>query len=520
MRQAIRQAAAEEMAATACEPRGPERIQHVADRVLGRLELTSEYLGFAMVVAANAYWGESLRAVPFHRRLLLLPRCLTCGAASGRGDADRPGRSEGIESIRRRARAMGYRIIEADGTPVVLEALAQNDVAAIVGVACLDSLEAVFRKVWHLGIPAVAVPLLNGNCRNTTVDLGWVGEYVDGHDPSGEPPSTGYLPALQAATAIFSPPRLDELLRDREPAPQCGALGEVARIGRDWLASGGKRLRPFIMLAAATPPGPEGQSPTPSEEMVRVALAIEAFHKASLAHDDIEDDDDERYGQPTLHRRYGQAAAINVGDYLQGLGYRLIASVAGGVGTETAAAVVAMMSRAHQHLAQGQGAELAWRREGRLAPAVRDVLRMYALKTAPAFAAALGSGVRLSGAGGADDRRLEAFSRYVGVGYQVLNDLDDWAADVRHTRPTYLTALAAEIAGPDKRDALVEAIRHCRHSAGTTEALGRRFDALGVFDQAEQFVARLRQRAKRLAEQFEGRTLRELCTFLVDFILT
>src|SRR6185503_2935803 len=56
----------------------------------------------------------------------------------------------------------------------------------------------------------------------------------------------------------------------------------------------------------------------------RAALAIECFHKASLVHDDIEDDDTFRYGRETLHRQYGVGTAINIGDYLIGLGYRLV----------------------------------------------------------------------------------------------------------------------------------------------------------------------------------------------------
>ena len=52
------------------------------------------------------------------------------------------------------------------------------------------------------------------------------------------------------------------------------------------------------------------------------ALAMEVFHKASLVHDDIQDNDPYRYGQETLHRRYGVGTAINVGDYLIGMGYR------------------------------------------------------------------------------------------------------------------------------------------------------------------------------------------------------
>jgi len=56
----------------------------------------------------------------------------------------------------------------------------------------------------------------------------------------------------------------------------------------------------------------------------RAAVAIETFHKASLVHDDIEDDDAYRYGHETLHRVHGVGTAINVGDYLIGLGYRCV----------------------------------------------------------------------------------------------------------------------------------------------------------------------------------------------------
>ncbi len=52
----------------------------------------------------------------------------------------------------------------------------------------------------------------------------------------------------------------------------------------------------------------------------RIAMSMEAFHKASLVHDDIEDDDRYRYGSQTLHNRYDVNTAINVGDYLIGLG--------------------------------------------------------------------------------------------------------------------------------------------------------------------------------------------------------
>ncbi len=90
-------------------------------------------------------------------------------------------------------------------------------------------------------------------------------------------------------------------------------------------------------------------------------MSIEAFHKASLVHDDIEDDDQFRYGDPTLHRKFGTATAINVGDYLIGLGYRLISRQAAQIGPDVAADILDRLAEAHLKLSEGQGAELLWR---------------------------------------------------------------------------------------------------------------------------------------------------------------
>ncbi|MEZ6048424.1 MAG: polyprenyl synthetase family protein [Planctomycetaceae bacterium] len=100
-----------------------------------------------------------------------------------------------------------------------------------------------------------------------------------------------------------------------------------------FLQHGGKRFRPFVTLAAYYALNGEAQEQVSNTtekwdiplSVGRVAMAIEAFHKASLVHDDIQDEDQYRYGNETLHRQYGVGQAINIGDYLIGLGYRLLA---------------------------------------------------------------------------------------------------------------------------------------------------------------------------------------------------
>src|SRR5215510_13019499 len=169
-------------------------------------------------------------------------------------------------------------------------------------------------------------------------------------------------------------------------------------IAYDWLVKGGKRFRPFITLAAYDALREDQSIATGDDQTVtlpdavrRVAVAMEAFHKASLVHDDIEDNDEYRYGHQTLHRKHGVSTAINVGDYLLGLGYRMIANESTHLPSEAVAAILKRLSEAHVKLSEGQGAELLWRDEAQKEITLQpiDALKIYALKTAPAFEAAL-----------------------------------------------------------------------------------------------------------------------------------
>jgi geranylgeranyl diphosphate synthase, type II len=112
-------------------------------------------------------------------------------------------------------------------------------------------------------------------------------------------------------------------------------------------------------------------------------MAIEAFHKASLVHDDIEDDDQYRYGQETLHRRYDLGTAINVGDHLIGLGYRLVSSARNEIGAEAAADILDRMSAAHVKLCDGQGAEMAWQSKPNAELTPLDALQIYTPENLP-----------------------------------------------------------------------------------------------------------------------------------------
>ena len=141
--------------------------------------LPEGFVGWTMVVLASAFWHDQVAAVPHSRRLFLLPHCLKhaegcpadydefgldcskCGACS-------------IADFRTMAEDLGYKVLVAEGSPIVLKIIVSGYVDAIVGVACLNVLEKAIDKILLAGIPCMAVPLLSSDCRNTSVDEDWV----------------------------------------------------------------------------------------------------------------------------------------------------------------------------------------------------------------------------------------------------------------------------------------------------------------------------------------------------------
>ena len=171
-----------------------------------------------------------------------------------------------------------------------------------------------------------------------------VDEMSDARQDAPSKTSPTYVHLARAAARMFQPDELERLVPRTRGGPRlaevngdgAGGLDPLAAteaIAYDFLAKGGKYSRPFITLAAydaltgghcAQPNGGDLVRSRITDVVRRTAMSIESFHKASLVHDDIQDGDEFRYGQPTLHIQHGVPTAINVGDYLIGLGYRLV----------------------------------------------------------------------------------------------------------------------------------------------------------------------------------------------------
>lgn len=174
-----------------------------------------------------------------------------------------------------------------------------------------------------------------------------------------------------------------------------------------------KRLRPALLLLSARLGG-GGMGPA----VVRAAAAIELLHEATLYHDDIVDEAEERRGQPSVHASVGTAAAALAGSELLYASVELLAELP--VGMRRA------VGRAGQRLCRGQLRELELIGQPRVS--VRDRLRVMRDKTASLFELATRLGGWLGGLDTVSVAKLTRFGRLLGLAYQLADDLRDLCA--------------------------------------------------------------------------------------------
>lgn len=535
------------------QPLTKDEMEQVARGLLSENNWPEGYLGWAMVTLASEFWREQVMAVPPSRRLFLLPHCLKhaegCPADYDEFGLDcRKCGACSIADFRTEAEDLGYKVLVSEGTPIVLKIITSGHVDAIVGVACLNVLEKAIDKILLAGIPCMAVPLLSSDCRNTSVDEDWVAEMIRLPHQKPEQRTRSYVHLMRASSNLFETEELGRLLpRTRSQTTLAEANGSglnaldpiagTEAVAHDFLARGGKHMRPFATLAVydaltgGTATLAEGAARCEefSDAARRTALAIETFHKASLVHDDIEDDDPFRYGSETLHRQFGIPTAINVGDYLIGAGYRLISREAAALGPETCTRVLDALADAHTRLCEGQGAELIWRDGNNKQLKPLDALKIYALKTAPAFEVALLAGAHLAEKGSEYKEKFANFAKHVGVAFQILNDLKDWhgddhnkltsGSDVFGGRPTVLLALALEALPEAEKEELLSLLSDAPRAESTLRRVKELYEQAKVFEKASRLVDKYQDRAEAVADEIEPDELRRLFYYLIDNLL-
>ncbi len=432
---------------------GPVSLAHleqICDKIIEQSEISKQYKDFLSVLVNNEIWRDAVAAIPYDKRLLLLPKCLR-DAENCKGHFDNVGLLCAhcgnciIDRLQSDAEKLGYTVLIAEGSPIVISLIQTGQIECIIGASCLSVLEQTFKYMEAGAIPGIAIPLLYDGCKNTFLDIDWLSDAI--YDSRAERNQRLNLRIICGQIKeLFNEAQLKGLLvQENDPTEQ---------IALDWMCCSGKRWRPAIM--ACTYAALSYRDFKFTDEVIQSAVAVECFHKASLIHDDIEDGDMQRYGKKTLNAEYNTGIALNVGDFLLGEGYRLLAEL--DVDSDRKNQMLSTAALGHRNLSLGQGRELLWSYEpGPLS--VEDVLAIFEKKTAPAFEVALKTGAILAGQGGKYDDIFTQYSKYLGIAYQIQDDIDDYdkpcdSNDLLHNRPSIILALTYRAATAEQKNSI------------------------------------------------------------------
>ncbi|MCR9172096.1 MAG: polyprenyl synthetase family protein [bacterium] len=217
------------------------------------------------------------------------------------------------------------------------------------------------------------------------------------------------MEALKKYTALIE----KELAKDPFPASPVELYDPL----RYFLTLGGKRIRPVLTLLSAELFGGSAEKALPQ------ALAIEVFHNFTLIHDDIMDEAPTRRKMPTVHEKWNTNIAILSGDVLLIKAYQLLAQAEAHQLQE----ILDVFNTTSVEVCEGQQMDMNF--EERMDVSINEYIEMIRLKTSVLLGGALEIGAIVAGATAEDRKRIYDFGQYLGIAFQIQDDILDLYAD-------------------------------------------------------------------------------------------
>ena len=285
-------------------------------------------------------------------------------------------------------------------------------------------------------------------------------------------------PTLEAIRAPIAEDlrRVDEVIHQR----LASEVVLIRTIADYIVGSGGKRLRPALVLLSANAFGAKGGAKH------ELAAVIEFIHTATLLHDDVVDESSLRRGRKTANAEFGNAASVLVGDFLYSRAFQMI------VGVESLK-IMRVLADATNVIAEGEVLQLLNVHDAETKE--EQYLRVIRYKTAKLFEAATEVGAILGNASPALERALAAYGTHLGTAFQLIDDVLDYSGDLHETgknlgddlaegKPT-LPLIRVMQAGDERERALV---RHAIEQGGKSdlEAVVAAIHRVGALDYARE----------------------------------
>ncbi len=282
------------------------------------------------------------------------------------------------------------------------------------------------------------------------------------------------------------------------------------------IAAGGKRIRPLMTLAATA---------LYNGDMVRahrLATAVEFIHTATLLHDDVVDDSDERRGQKSANVIFGNEASVLVGDFLFSRAFQLMVE-------DGNLDVLKILSDASAIIAQGEVLQLAT--QGNLETSMNDYLEVIKGKTAALFAAACEVGPLISDGDKNAAQIMCEYGMNLGIAFQIADDLLDFSAaqeklgktvgdDFREGKMTAPIIIALQNATAEEREFWIRTLVKREQNDSDlvrAQSILKRHDAIGkALQMARDYAQKAREALAEAPDSAFRATLDDLATYTVD----
>ncbi|MGC9972055.1 MAG: polyprenyl synthetase family protein [Bryobacteraceae bacterium] len=225
------------------------------------------------------------------------------------------------------------------------------------------------------------------------------------------------------------------------------SVDAITTIGLYLQASGGKRLRPMLVLLASKLIGDGGES------AIRLGAVVEMIHSATLVHDDIIDDARTRRGRPSTNIKWGNHTSVLAGDWLYMQAFQIALR-------ERNFHILDLLIGVTQTMVEGELLQL--QRIGSMEVTEADYMDLVERKTADLFSTCARLGAIVAGADSATEDKLGEYAWNVGMAFQLIDDILDFTAhenvlgkpvgnDLWEGKVTLPLIYALEEAGPEER---------------------------------------------------------------------
>ncbi|MEA5444666.1 octaprenyl diphosphate synthase [Gammaproteobacteria bacterium AB-CW1] len=312
--------------------------------------------------------------------------------------------------------------------------------------------------------------------------------------------------------------QIRELVQDDFDAVDCeihrqlnSDIALINQLGHYIVNSGGKRLRPLLVLLSARAAGADGPHP------VTMAAVIEFIHTATLLHDDVVDASELRRGRDTANALWGNEAAVLVGDFLYSRSFQMMVSLERPL-------IMDVMADATNQIAEGEVLQLLNCND----PDTTEerYLEVIRRKTATLFAAGTRCAGILSDSSESEQQALYDYGMALGEAFQITDDVLDYSAsaedmgknvgdDLAEGKPTLPLIHAMREGSREDRDMIRRAIEE--GGLNQIDAIIKALDETGALAYCHQQASRAAERAEAALGQLPDSPYRKALAELARF---